>query len=311
MDARRSIGIDIGGTKIAAALVTIDGGVSHLTKVDTPVVEGPASIVKAVINQIKTLHIQAASQQLSIIGVGIGSAGQIDVETGTVVYAVETMPGWTGTALGAAVKTATGLPVIVENDVNAMALGELHFGAGRGYASTLYAAVGTGIGGALILNGQLWRGVNWSAGELGHVLVDYRSDRVCNCGATGHLEACAAGPAIARAYYQRKGLPETGDLHPVVKAAESGDRLAQEAIAEGARIMGEAMAGLAAVFNPEALILGGGVALLGDIWWSPFEAAVRANPMPAAQKIALKRAELGNQAALIGAARLAWERLHT
>jgi len=309
MDWQRLIGIDIGGTKIAAALVTNHGRFSNLIKVDTPVNQGPPAIIQAVIRLVESLCKQAQEQQLSVLGIGIGSAGQIDVNTGTVIYAVETMPGWTGTILGTLVENETGLPVIVDNDVNAMALGEMCFGAGRGYSNTLYAAVGTGIGGAVILNGQLWHGINWSAGELGHILVDYKSDRVCNCGATGHLEAYAAGPAIAKTYYQRKGLSESTDLRPVVVAAVEGDALAREALAEGAKIMGAAMAGLAAVLNPEALILGGGVALLGELWWDPFEAAVRANPMPAARKIVLKRAELGNEAVLIGAAKLIQEKI--
>lgn len=244
-------------------------------------------------------------------GVGIGTAGQVDVQSGTVVYAVETMPGWTGTPLGAAVRAALGLPVVVDNDVNAMAVGEMVFGAGRGFRSALYAAVGTGVGGALLMNGELWRGVNGSAGELGHILVDWDGDRICNCGSKGHLEAYAAGPAIANTYYRQQRLPESGDLRPVVQAAEAGDPLAQHAIAEGAAIMGAAMAGLAAVVNPEVLILGGGVALLGDLWWGPFEAALRANQMPAAQKMILKQAELGNQAAIIGAAELVWQHTST
>jgi glucokinase len=302
-----AIGIDIGGTKIAAALVTAEGQCSHLKRVDTPISEGPPSIVKAVIGLAAALRQEAAAEDYAVVGVGIGTAGQVDVHSGTVVYAVETMPGWTGTELGAAVQGALGLPVVVDNDVNAMAVGEMHFGAGRGFQSALYAAVGTGVGGALLLNGELWRGVNWSAGELGHILVDWDGDRLCNCGSKGHLEAYAAGPAIANTYYRQMGLREAGDLRPVVQAADAGDPAARQAIAQGAGIMGAAMAGLAAVFNPQVLILGGSVALLGDGWWGPFEAAVRANQMPAAQKVILKQAERGHEAALIGAARLLWE----
>jgi glucokinase len=103
-------------------------------------------------------------------------------------------------------------------------------------------------------------------------------------------------------------MPETGDLRAVVQAAQSGDHDAVRVIAEGARMMGAALAGLVAVFDPEALILGGGVALLGEMWWAPFEAEVRASPMPAAQRVALLRAQMGNEAALIGAASLVWER---
>jgi len=308
MDKQYVLGIDIGGTKIAAAFVRQDGQCESYREAPTPASEGPEAVMSATVKVARALLDHANRQGFEVIAIGVGAAGQIDVDTGIVTYAVETLPGWAGTKIVEQLSDACGLPVVVDNDVNAMALAELQFGEGRGLQSTLYAAVGTGIGGALILDGQLWRGVNWSAGELGHVVAVWDGDRMCNCGQAGHLEAYAAGPAIARRYGQLRGLPESSDLRPVVAAAEAGDELAKGVIAEGARILGTVLSGLVNVFNPQALIVGGGVAQLDALWWKPFEEAVRANPLPASKKVQIRRAQLGNQAVLVGAACLVWEK---
>lgn len=303
------IGVDVGGTKIAGALVDRQGHFILLHQVSTPALEGPQAVLGATMSVIKTLLANATHEQHTVSAVGIGAAGQINLNTGDVAYAVDTLPGWAGTRISTPVREQFGLPVIVDNDVNAMAVAELRFGAGRGYQSGLFAAVGTGIGGALILNGQLWRGTNWSAGELGHAVAVWNGDRVCNCGQAGHLEAYAAGPAMARRYARLRGLEESTDLRPVVWAAQHGDTVAQDVIVEGAHILGSVLSGLVNVFDPQVLIVGGGVAELGEWWWTPFQQALRANPLPASKKVHLHVAQLGNSAVLIGAAWLAWERL--
>ncbi len=304
-----AVGIDIGGTKIAGALVDHGGQHISLQQVPTPASEGPQAIMSAVSQVIQRLLDAAVQKRTEIIGIGIGAAGQINVDTGDVVYAVETLPAWAGTRIATPLQNQFGLPVVVDNDVNAMAVAELAFGAGRSLQSSLYVAVGTGVGGAIILNGQLWRGTNWSAGELGHMMAVWNGDRMCNCGQAGHLEAYAAGPAMARRYCQLRKIEETTDLRPIVAAAQQGDILAQEVIVEGARILGAVISGLVNVFNPQALIVGGGVADLGEFWWTPFQEALRANPLPASKKVQIHLAQLGNNAVLIGAAWLAWEKM--
>ncbi|MBI1277471.1 MAG: ROK family protein [Anaerolineaceae bacterium] len=303
------IGIDIGGTKIAGALVHRDGQFCSLQQVSTPAQEGPQAVLGATIQLIKSISAVAANEGHEVIGIGIGAAGQINIETGDVTYAVETLPRWTGTRIATPLHEQFGVPVVVDNDVNAMAIAELKYGTGRGFQNSLYVAVGTGVGGALILNGQLWRGTNWSAGELGHMMAVWNGDRVCNCGQAGHLEAYAAGPAMARRYAQLCGLEESTDLRPIVLAAKQGDTIAQDVIVEGARILGTVLSGLVNVFDPQALIIGGGVADLGEFWWMPFQNALRANPLPASKKVQIHLAQLGNNAVLIGAAWLAWEKL--
>ncbi|MEZ4671733.1 MAG: ROK family protein [Anaerolineae bacterium] len=303
-----TVGIDIGGTKISAALVTRVGQISVYNEVSTPATD-PKAVIQTVITLIRRISDIAASQHLKIVGIGVGTAGQVNVETGTVVYAVDTLSSWKGTEIAEVLSTAFALPVTVDNDVNAMAIAELRFGAGLGLTSTLYAAVGTGIGGAVVINGQLWRGANWSAGELGHIPAVWNGEEMCNCGQGGHLEAYAAGPALARRYYKLKGLEISPDLRPVALAAQQGDTVALSVITEGAQILGTVLAGLVNVIDPQALIIGGGVIQLGDLWWIPFEKAVHENPLPASRYISIKQAKLGHHAVIIGAALSAWEKL--
>ena len=144
---------------------------------------------------------------------------------------------------------ANGLPAVVGNDVNALALGESQFGAGREFKDVLYVAVGTGIGGALVLDDRLRRGANWAAGEICHLISAWDGDRVCSCGRRGHLEAHASGPAMAERHAALAGLAEPLDLRVVVARAQADDLVARRAIAEGAEILGITLGGLLNVLD--------------------------------------------------------------
>lgn len=305
---RCAIGVDIGGTKIAAAMVTQDGQVFAYNEIATPATD-PEAVMHTVIDLIQVILKSADEKDMTIVAIGVGTAGQVDTEKGIVTYAVDTLSGWRGVKIAEELSSAFSLPIVVDNDVNAMAIAELHFGSGVGLTSTLYGAVGTGIGGALVIHGQLWRGAHWSAGELGHIPAVWNGEVMCNCGQRGHLEAYAAGPAMAQRYYNLKGLETSTDLRPVVLAATQGDEMAQSVIREGAQILGTILAGLVNIFDPQALILGGGVAQLGDMWWHPLKQAIHANPLPSAKNIQILPAQLVGQAVLIGAAYLAWQKL--
>lgn len=304
----RVIGIDIGGTKIAGAVMTMAADTFEIVEVrhvSTPA--GPENVMQAVIALCVTLY----DSDTSVAAIGIGAAGQIDTAQGVVSHAVETIPGWAGMAIRERVQAVVPLLVRVDNDVNAMALAETNYGAGRAYRHSLLLTVGTGVGGALVMDGRLWYGAHWNGGELGHVLVDWRSDRRCTCGARGHLEAYAAGPAIAADYCERIGTKQRLDLRYVSQQAAAGDPQAQAAICQGAQILGAAVAGLANAFDPEAVIIGGGVPNLGARWWSPLRETFAASVFPHLRDLPLLSAELGEQATLIGAARLAYDRMKT
>jgi glucokinase len=305
-----ALALDIGGTKIAAALVNWQGAVIHRHIRATRADLGAPAILKTTREAGREMLDTAGRYGLRVRAIGIGSGGQVDVERGRIAYASDTLPGWSGLPLANEVEGALGLPVFVDNDVNAVALGEHHFGAGRGYQAALYVAIGTGVGGALVQGGKIWRGATWSAGEICHLVVDYDGTRRCSCGATGHLEAYTSGPAMTQRYRELSGMREPVDLKAIAAYAHHGDSHALRAIAEGAQILGIALGGVLNVFDPEALIIGGGVPEMGDLWWRHFETALRTNPMPGPAGVVLRPAQLGTDAALAGAAWLAFNGLN-
>ncbi len=296
-----ALAIDIGGTKLAAAIVHASGRVTHVHATATPARAGSAAVLAAVSTLGRQVREAGRRDNIEIAAIGVGTAGLIDHTRGVVLYASDNLLGWKGTTVAEALQAVFRLPVTVDNDVNALALGEQHVGAGRGFEHVLYVAVGTGIGGAVVLNGQLWRGATFSAGEIGHMVVDYQGVRRCSCGQSGHLEAYTAGPALVARYRELTASDEQFDLREVATRARSGDVLARQAIAEGGRVLGLALAGLLCAVDPQALIIGGGVAELGPEWWDPLVAALRANALPGPREIVIKAAELGLFAVLSGA----------
>jgi glucokinase len=302
-----ALAIDIGGTKIAAALVNRQGAVIHRHTLPTRADLGAPAILQTTRDAGREMLNTASRYALQVNAVGIGTGGQVDVERGRIAYASDTLPGWSGLPLAGEVESAFKLPTFVDNDVNAVALGEHHFGAGRGAQTALYVAIGTGVGGALVQGGEIWRGATWSAGEICHLVIDYDGTRRCSCGATGHLEAYTSGPAMTQRYRELSGTREQIDLRSVAVYARQGDSHALRAIAEGAQILGTALGGVLNIFDPEVLVIGGGVPEMGDLWWRHFETALRSNPMPGPAKIDLRPAQLGTDAALAGAAWLAFD----
>ena len=301
-----ALAIDIGGTKIASALVNRQGAVIHRHVRATRADLGAPAILQTTRDAGREMLDTAHRYGLHVSAIVIGTGGQVDVERGRIAYASDTLPGWSGLPLANEVETTLHLPTFVDNDVNAVALGEHHYGAGRGYQAVLYVAIGTGVGGALVLEGKIWRGATWSAGEICHLVIAYDGTRRCSCGATGHLEAYTSGPAMTQRYRELSGMREQTDLKAVATYARQGDSHALRAIAEGAQILGTALGGVLNIFDPDALVIGGGVPEMGDLWWRHFETALRANPIPGPANVQLRPAELGTDAALAGAAWLAF-----
>src|SRR6185437_13492051 len=225
--------------------------------------EGPEALMRRLIVMAADLR----DRRPDVAAIGVASAGQIDHRHGTVVYANQNLPGWTGMQIADRLSDALSLPVSVDNDVRALALAEAHWGAGTDSRVLLVAALGTGVGGAIVLDGQLFRGVGNSAGELGHIPVTASGPR-CGCGNRGCLEAYAGGPRIAAAYARATGT-EVRDLRVVAGAAYNGDERALVAFAWAGRLLGRGIAGLANTLDPDRLVLGGGVAEVGDILLVP------------------------------------------
>lgn len=315
---RYIIGVDLGGTNIVVGAVSLDGsqqfGMHSIpTRADLgsdAVVERIAQLVERV--AAETLAATGATRA-QILGVGIGSPGPLDRETGVVILTPNL--GWTNFPLRDRICAAVQLPATLDNDANCATLGEWWLGAARGAQHVVGLTIGTGIGGGLILNGRLFHGVSDVAGEVGHTTIDANGRR-CGCGNYGCLEAYASGPAIAErarealAGGEPSAMPALvgGDLSRlsaaiVYDAAKQGDRLAQEVVRETARILGIGIANLLNVFNPEVVVLAGGVTQAGDQLFEPMRAEVRRRAFkPAVDACRIVPGALQGNAGVIGAA---------
>ncbi|WP_022884929.1 ROK family protein [Glaciibacter superstes] len=298
-----AVGIDIGGTKTAVGLVTRTGEVIARLDAPTPANEGGDSIVSAASSLAHTLL-----HGRTVIGVGVGAAGVIDSVARRVVSATGSLSNWAGTDLGRAFEAALDLPVVVQNDVHAHAAGEAFVGAGRGHGTVLVAAVGTGIGGAVVVDGQPQFGAHGVAGHLGHLPAEEAAGILCPCGREGHLEAIASGTALHELYLRLGGDADVQDAREVVRRTDN-DQRARTAVVTSARALGRCLGGLVNVIDPDIVIIAGGMRRAGALWWSSVEEAMRTTAMPLVERVPLVEASLGDDAAIIGAARGAFESL--
>ncbi|MCC3377393.1 ROK family protein [Cohnella sp. REN36] len=309
-----AIGVDIGGTKIQFAAVAQDGTVLCRHQVPTEASRGPAQLMDKVLAGIDRTR-EEMRQAGRPAGVGIGSAGQIDCRSGEVVYASDLLPGWAGTPVKRLVEARFGLPVRIDNDVNVVAVAEKVYGAGRSCGSFVCIALGTGIGGAMVEGGQLVRGAFGGAGELGHVSVDFEGP-LCSCGNNGCVELYASGSGISRlgrdalAAARDEGRPAPGwepASRDIIAAWLAGEPLAGQVMDRALRALGAAIAGYIHMFNPEAVIVGGGVAEAGEPFFAALETQVRRRTSAAMRDACrLLPAYVGADAGVIGAAAQIW-----
>lgn len=292
------LGIDIGGTKIAAGILDGPGrALRGATRIPTPRL-GAESILSAVEELIAGMR----ADHPDITAIGIGAPGLVEPVSGRVLAASEIVPGWQGAEVGGRLRRATGLPVEVDNDVRAMAGAEAAFGAGSELGRVLYLSVGTGVGGALGSSGRLVRGARGSAGEIAHLTTPVHGPIPCGCGAFDHLESILAGPALEAAYAE-----ETGQALPLREIAErvredgGGAELPATLIYEAGRVLG----GFASALDLDAIVLAGGVARTGALLIDPLRRGLAASSWPRGRELPIVPARLGDDAAVIGAALLA------
>ncbi|MFG1683306.1 ROK family protein [Nonomuraea sp. NPDC049269] len=295
------IGVDVGGSKVAAGLVDEEGRVHRRMSLPTPCVHGPPAVISLIADMCRELGNGAADRWLSV---GVGSPGVVDPHSGTVTAATDTLPGWQGTDLAGDLAKAMGSRVVVGNDANAFALGEHLYGAGRGVSDVMYVTVGTSVGGALVLQDRLLTGAHHRAGELGHFPIFEAGHRVCSCGRAGHLETAASGPAIAAAYARLAGDGTPRDLREVAERARRGDAAAVTALTQGAEVLGRTLAGLAGVFDPRRVVVGGGVSQIGARYWTPLRDAFHNSALTVSPAVDIMPAALGDDAGIVGAAAL-------
>ena len=302
------IGVDLGGTKTAAGVVDAAGQLLFQEQIPTLNRAGAAAILDATAALVGRLRDRALADGIRVGAVGMGSAGVIDADSGTVISATDAILDWAGTGIRDGLEQRTGLPVRVVNDVHAHALGEAWLGAGAGSASTLMIAFGTGVGGSFVVGGKPLLGHHFVAGHLGHFASPYAYDDgcpvPCSCGGSGHVEAIASGPAIHRTFLRSGGPSSVADTRAVFALAEGGDQAALRAIGIGAGAAGQAVGGLINILDPEVVVIAGGLADAGDLWWKPMERALRAELLGPLADARVVHATLGNAAAVVGAASL-------
>jgi glucokinase len=300
--------IDIGGTKIALGLAGLDGQTLPFRRFPTRVERGPRPIIDEATGELERMAAEAGAR---ILAVGIGCGGPLDRRRG-LILSPPNLPGWDEFPIVKQVEEKFGVPVLLDNDANAAALGEHEYGAGRGLRHLVYITISTGIGGGLIIHNQLVHGVGDGAGEVGHMVVA-PDGPPCGCGARGCLEALCSGTSIARRASERldadvrpstlrAGGEEKITAHSVVEAARAGDALACEVWDETIHYLALGLSNIIAALAPEAIILGGGVSAAGDQLLSPLRRRVRESVkiMPVEQ-VQILQASLGGDSGIYGA----------
>lgn len=306
-------GIDIGGTKIAIALENLGGEKIAVRRLPTRAEIGAEAIIENVTRAIKEM---LAENNCEIVAVGIGCPSPLDIEKG-LVMSPSNLRDWDRFPIVKIFQDEFGVPVVLENDANAAALGEYVYGAGRGYQNIVYITISTGIGGGIILNGEIFRGVAAGAGELGHTIVQPDGIR-CNCGSVGCLETVSAGVHIARRAQERLAAGEPSLMREmvsginevsaktVIDAVRKNDQLAVEIWDETCRFLAIGIGNIITILAPEAVVIGGGVAEAGDLLFEPLRRLLpQFVSMIPADKINVLPAELGGESGVCGALALA------
>jgi glucokinase len=306
---------DLGGTHLRAATVDRKGRIRFRFKQNTPQVKDANAIVDAIVAAVHDCRQQSdGSNQISAVSLVV--PGTVNVEEGAVVKAPN-LPCLDGFRLAEALTEQLDLPAILENDANAAAVGEMWQGAAVGCNTIICVTLGTGVGGGIILNGKLWRGVDGAAAEIGHMCVDPFGGVACTCGSRGCLEVFASATAIVR--MTREASPRYPDsvlqgkedrtAKTIFEAGQQGDELALEIFRRMGVYLGIGLANLINIINPEMIVIGGGVVNGWDLFEKHMHHQVeeRAFPLLAA-RVKIERAKCGDDAGLLGAARLSFNR---
>lgn len=302
--------VDIGGTKIAVGLVDAAGRIYARQVCPTSADKGVEDGLERIQSMLSACLEQVPGSRLA--GIGVGCTGPVDPNTG-VLGPNSFLPLWEGVGLVERLRDLTGVPVAIENDADAAALGELAWGAGRGAAHCIYVTVSTGIGCGIITDGKLYRGVGGSHPELGHHVIEWAGGPACYCGGQGCWESLASGTALAdwyRSQQQAAGRPlENADAQEICARAVQGEALAQAAVERVGNYLGVGLANLINAFVPEVIVLGGGVMESWSLFAERAQAMIRRNcSLVPYEKTSLCVAALGARTGLAGAAQVWYHR---
>lgn len=310
MKKQFAIGIDLGGTSVKYALIDDEGVFHYQGKLPSKADVSAEAVIGQLITAINEVKSFAAGEQIEISGIGIGTPGIVDATNRIVLGGAENIQGWENLALADRIETEAGLPVLLGNDANLMGLGETMHGAGRGATHVVFLTVGTGIGGAVVIDGKLFNGFANRGTELGHVPL-IANGEPCACGSVGCLEHYASTAALVRRFekriadaaisYQEKEV--NGEL--IVRLYKEGDKIATECLDEHCDFLGHGIAGFINIFSPQRIVIGGGLSEAGDFYIQKVsEKAHRYSIADCAVNTEIMAATLGNRAGCIGAASL-------
>lgn len=314
------LAVDIGGTKILAALVAPGGTVLARERRETGAKQGPETVNGRILEAIDSLLASSGMAPGDLYGISLAAAGAVDVRR-RVVSMSPSLPGWQDIPLGDIVEARFGSRTLLLNDASAAAVGEHRLGAGKGARNLVYVTASTGIGGGIIIDSCLYEGPSGSAGEIGHMVIDV-DGRACSCGGVGCLETVASGAALAREARHRLedgeasiladlagGDPSAVSAELVGLAAGQGDALSLAAVRRAGRYLGAGLANVVNILNPEVIVVGGGLSRMGDLLLEPAREAVEELAFRLAVRSArIVAAELGDDAGVVGAAAVARDR---
>ncbi len=311
------LGIDLGGTNVRAAVTDAEGKIIGEARELSRAQEGPDVTIPQIILAARRAISVAGVEAPEVLGGGIGVPGWHNSKEGMVLWSPN-FRGWDGIQLLAPLKDALGIPVFMGNDVNIAALGEYRFGAGRDVRSLVMIALGTGVGGGIIIDGNLLLGANDGGAEIGHMTV-VADGPMCSCGRPGHLEALASIDAIVERAKRKIQMGRQSVLirdedwpdwsvtpATIAEAAENGDEVAIETMEETAYFVGVGVANMISVLNPEMVIVGGGISQAGDVLWKPLLRTVDALSLTQSRRVCrVVPPELGDDAGIMGGVTLA------
>jgi glucokinase len=315
------LAIDIGGTKILTAIFSTDGRMLTSDVRPTLAGEGVDAVIGRLLSAIDSILNSRRMEPSQLGAIVIACAGGIDTGRGVVVTPSPNMPGWVDIPLADIVRRKFSASTFLVNDASAAALGEHRYGAGRGVNNLVLITLGTGIGGGIITDGRLYLGAVGGAGEIGHMSIDVNGPK-CGCGNTGCLEILASGTAVASDAIRRIHQGERSILSEMVggkienitaemvgKAARSGDKVSRDVIARAAFYLGIGMVNIANIFNPEMIVIGGGMAELGEMIIEPGRRLVTERAFSISSRVVrIVTAQLGNEAGVYGAAAYALDK---
>ncbi|MGP4079245.1 ROK family protein [Pseudalkalibacillus sp. R45] len=295
----KAIGIDIGGTAIKGAIVDENKKIHHQITTRTNVGEGRKGILTSLTTTIDRL----LENDTEIAGIGIGTAGRVNVKTGEVVYSTANLPGWQGINLRDFITNTYALPAVIDNDANAALAGEW-WNREESYDSVTFLTLGTGVGGANMINRKIFRGNHWNGGEWGHVIL-YPGGRSCNCGNSGCIEQYVSGTTLLSLANEHSGNRTYKNGAEVFEAFNTGDKTIQPIVERYLDDLALVIYNLSVSIDPEAVIIGGGVIESKDKWWPTFQHKLHEKEV----KVDVLAATLGNKAGMIGSTKLLFDAL--